>query len=155
MPDWRGLCDTILVGESEYHEYPITNAANLVTVLPAMLRQILVARNATRDSIIVDLTNGTKTWCDFVYLVCTLMQISKIFRVRVPKEAFTLPYSQVDLEMLQVQLEPILNADDLRRLVRSIYSEYIYYLHEVTMLIDWAKLTPYFVWISRTCTNDF
>lgn len=139
MPDWRGLCDTIFVGEPEYHEYPITDATNLVTVLPAMLHQILVGRDATRDSIIVDLTNGTKTWCDFVYLVCTLMQISKIFRVQVPKEAFTLPYSQVDLEMLQVQLEPILNADDLRRLVRSTYSEYIYYLQEVTMFTDWAK----------------
>lgn len=138
MPDWRGLCDILLEGESEYHEYPITDATNLATTLPNMLSQILM-RVSTQDSIIVDLTNGTKTWCDFVYLVCTLMQISKIFRVQVPKEAFTLPYNQVDLEMLRVQLEPILNASDLQRLVRSTYSEYIYYLQETTTFTEWAK----------------
>ncbi|WP_156525320.1 hypothetical protein [Chloroflexus islandicus] len=137
-PDWRGLCNTLLGGAYEYHEYPITDATNLATTLPSMLSQIL-AKEKTNKSIIVDLTNGTKTWCNFVYLVCTLMQISNIFRVQVPKEEFMLPYNQVNLEAIQVQLEPIPNTSDLQRLIRSTYSEYIYYLQEVTTFIEWAK----------------
>ena len=139
MPDWRKLCYSLLPGLSEYHEVTIPDVTTYATVLPGLFRQLLIERNVTPGSIIVDMTNGTKTWCDFVYLVCTIMQVTNLFRIKAPKEVYSQPYENVDVEVLTVQFEPVLKLNDLQRLVRSTYSEYIFYLKEVTEFVNWVR----------------
>lgn len=139
MPDWRKLCYSLLPRLSEYYEVAIPDVTAYATVLPRLFRQLLIERNITHDSVIVDMTNGTKTWCDFVYLVCTFMQVTNLFRVKVPKEVYSRPYKDIDVELLTVQFEPVLKLNDLQRLVRSTYSEYIFYLKEVTEFINWVR----------------
>ncbi|MCL0094451.1 hypothetical protein M1N58_00935 [Dehalococcoidales bacterium] len=139
MPDWRGLCYTLLSKLPEYHEVVIPDITTYATVIPRLFRQLLIEQNIAPDSIIVDMTNGTKTWCDFVYLVCTLMQVTNLFRVKVPKKFLNYPYEEVDVKLLTVQFEPVLKLNDLKWLVRSTYSEYIFYLKEVTEFVNWMR----------------
>jgi hypothetical protein len=139
MPDWRKLCYTLLPKLSEYYETAVPHVGAYATILPRLFRRLLIEQNISPAFIIVDMTNGTKTWCDFVYLVCTLMQVTNLFRVKVPKEFYSIPYEEVDTTLLTVQFEPFLELNDLQRLVRSTYSEYIFYLKEVTEFVSWVR----------------
>ena len=140
MPDWRKLCYDLLPSLSEYNEVAIPNTTAYATVLPRLLRQLVTDRNIDRDLILVDMTNGTKTWCDFIYLICTVMSITNIFRVKAPKEVYSIPFKDVDVELLAVQFEPVLGQDALQRIVRSTYSEYVFYLREITEFVDWIRM---------------
>lgn len=67
------------------------------------------------------------------------MQVTNLFRVKAPKEVYSLPYKEVDVTSLAVQFEPVLEPNDLQQLVRSTYSEYIFYLKEVTEFVNWVR----------------
>ena len=118
LPDWRSLSFNLLPDLSSYQEIVVSDVNGIATILPQHFRSLLIEQNISQDSIIVDLTNATKTWCDFIYLVCSFMQISNLFRVKAQKEVYDIPYGQVDIASLNVEMEPILKLDDLQRIAR-------------------------------------
>jgi len=137
--DWRELCYDLLPRLSRYCEIIIPDNATYATAIPRLMRQLFIEQNINQDFVIVDMTNGTKTWCDFVYLVCTLMQVTNLFRIKAPKEVYDLPYEMVDVSSLNVYFEPVLELEDLQKLIRSTYSEYTCYLKELTEFVNWVR----------------
>lgn len=136
-PNWQHIGRKIFSPYPFYHDVPIEQDAELPKSLAKILNELTINSNVTTANVFVDLTNGTKTWTELVYLTCTLMQIDNLFRVRVNREYFNTPYMDVPLNQIEIIKEPTLERGQLKELSRSVFSEYIFFLEEGYRFTEW------------------
>ncbi len=130
----KQICEELLPKHEEYIEKRVTSNNEYSVKLPIIFRDILV--NFSEKGIVVDLTNGTKTFADFAYLACTLLNIENVFRVKIPKEVYKNQNIEEN-ERLTINKEIVLSREDLRNLVNKTYSEYIFYYKEIEQISEW------------------
>lgn len=131
---YKALCDEIFLNYKDYNEKKIDSSDMYLTRLPIVFRELLSSWEP--NNIIVDLTNGTKSYTDFIYLACTLLDIRTIFRVSIKPEYYRNPNNNSSFE---VTMECILSQKQVRSFVNKTYAEYIYYYSEVKELAEWIK----------------
>ena len=143
---YKAECETVFPEYDNYNEKRIETANQYLSKLPVIFRELLSQWDP--GDIIVDLTNGTKSYTDFVYLACTLLDIRTIFRVSINREYYNNPNDSTDY--LNLNMESVLSQSQIRSFVNKTYAEYIYYYNEVKELTDWfqsllgEKLSRYF-----------
>lgn len=132
---YKTLCDEIFPYYENYSEKKIDSNSMYLSMLPIVFRELLTVWNP--KDIIVDLTNGTKSYTDFVYLACTLLDIQTIFRVSIDHEYYN--NSDNNSNQLKVNMESILSQSQVRKFVNKTYAEYIYYYNEVKEISEWIR----------------
>ncbi|MEM8641528.1 MAG: hypothetical protein AAGG51_22335 [Cyanobacteria bacterium P01_G01_bin.54] len=137
LPDWNQIGRDVFSPPPFYHNVPIREHTELPKLLAKVLNDLIARSNITANNLFIDLTNGTKTWSELVYLTCTLMQLHNLFRVKVTSKYFNTPYSQVPLEEIDIIEEPTLERYQLKELSRSVFSEYIFFLEEGYKFTEW------------------
>lgn len=133
--EFKPLCDQVFPNYEGYLERRIESGDLYLTRLPILFRELLYSWDP--EDIIVDLTNGTKSYTDFVYLACTLLGINTIFRVSIAREFYNNPDKTEGY--LAVHMESILTQNQVRSFVNKTYAEYIYYYSEVRELSEWIR----------------
>lgn len=135
ISNYKSECDSVFPMYEDYSEKKIESSSLYLTKLPIIFRELLSLWDP--KNIVVDLTNGTKSYTDFVYLACTLLDIQSIFRISISREYYNDPNASTDY--LCLNMESVLSQDQIRSFVNKTYAEYIYYYSEVKELSDWFK----------------
>lgn len=127
-------CESILPYHDQYEEKRIKTINDYYVDIPILFKDLV--DEFSSENIIIDLTNGTKTFTDFAYLACTLLDINNVFRVKINREVYE--NKSIDTyKQVSINNEIVLSRDDLKSFINKTYSEYIFYYKEVEEIAKW------------------
>jgi len=138
-PNWKSVCENYFPELEAYSEIKIKSAQEYPEKIPMFFNKEIFNAHIDTKNVLIDLTNGTKTWCDMVSLICTLSQINNLYRIKVPKEEFNTPYEDLGIGKIELSKEPVLDGNKIRKYANLTYSEYIFFLNEILTFKKWIS----------------